>query len=235
MAEAREILILFDIDGTLVRMRGDVIRPIFEGLFRDECALSIDLQGFDYSGKTDSQIVREMSERLGLKKEDHEALHTRAMTYIEESLARLMSEESLRLLPGVVELLEALSSRTDCTLAILTGNTPGGAKAKLDVFGLREYFAFGVYGTESHDRNLLGPIALAKAHELLGKDFASADVVIIGDSHRDARCANAIHARAIITLTGKELREECANEKVFRFFDDLTDTEKVLQAIFTTA
>jgi phosphoglycolate phosphatase len=230
MAERREILILFDIDGTLVRMRSDLIRPIFEGLFRDECARSIDLHGFDYSGKTDSQIVREMSERLGFNNEEHEALHPRAMTYIEESLARLMSEESLRLLPGVIELLDALSARPNCTLAILTGNTPGGAKAKLDVFGLMKYFA---YGTQSHDRNLLGPIAITKAQNLLGKHFIGEEVVVIGDSHRDARCANAIDARAIITLTGKELREEFANEKVFRFFNDLTDTEQVVAAILT--
>ncbi len=229
----RRLLLLFDIDGTLVRMRRGLPREIFEAMFREECSLEVNLKGFDYSGKTDRQIVQELGARVGMDPKAVEELHPKAMAYIETSLSRMMTPESLQLLPGVHELLQALNSRNDCTLAILTGNTPGGAKAKLDVFGLSEYFKFGVYGSQTHDRNLLGPLALDMASKLHGTDaFAPNDVVVIGDSIRDAACARAIGARAIITLTGSSLKEAFVHEPVQRFFDDLSETANVVDAIY---
>jgi phosphoglycolate phosphatase-like HAD superfamily hydrolase len=229
----RHLLLLFDIDGTLVRMRRGLPREIFEAMFRDECSLEVSLEGFDYSGKTDRQIVQELGARVGMAPEAVEEFQAKAMTYIETSLARMMSLESLELLPGVLELLDDLNTRNDCTLAILTGNTPGGAKAKLDVFGLSKYFEFGVYGSQAHDRNQLGPLALAMASDLPGMDaLAPNDVVVIGDSIRDAACANAIGARSIITLTGRELEHTFIQEPVQRFFKDLSKTAEVVDAIY---
>ena len=65
MARNSQRLLLFDIDGTLVKMRRGLPSLIFEGVLRNTFYKEVSLAGFDYTGKTDKRIIRETAERGG--------------------------------------------------------------------------------------------------------------------------------------------------------------------------
>ena len=233
MTVGRPKLILFDIDGTLVSMRRGLPAEIFESVMREMFNLSVDLGNFDFSGKPDKLIFREIGTLAGLSEAEVASNHQSVMDAVATILENGMNAGAIQLLPGVKPLLEGLREQETTTLAILTGNTPRGARAKLEVFDLNSYFLFGVYGDEVDDRRELGPLALGRARQLIhGARFAGSDVVVIGDTLLDVACAKAIGARSIITLTGKTSREEVMTESPDFVFENLRDIERITDAIY---
>ena len=93
-------------------------------------------------------------------------------------------------MPGVRELLDALSRRDDVYLALLTGNYEEAARLKLEYFDLWRYFSCGAFGDDAPDRNGLLPKALARV-AACGGPAASARraSVVIGDTPLDVACA----------------------------------------------
>jgi phosphoglycolate phosphatase-like HAD superfamily hydrolase len=99
-------------------------------------------------------------------------------------------------------LLEALATQEEVLLGLLTGNVIMGAQLKLESFGIWQYFRLGAYGSDAGDRNALVPIAQARARRLLGYDIAPRQIVVIGDTPRDIRCAQVHGARAVAVAPG---------------------------------
>jgi len=123
----------------------------------------------------------------------------------------------MRLLPGVVEILERLAPREDITLALLTGNWEPGARTKLSRFDLNRFFPFGAFGCDGVDRSDLPPVALDRAERLLGRRFLPEEALIIGDSLYDVSCArdNGIPVLAVATgRTPAEALEEAGADWV---------------------
>ena len=132
-------LVLFDIDGTLLRC-GPQVRPLFVGALEAVFGGYAGLEGYDFSGKTDPRIVLDLVQATGLTEEEIlPRLPEMRHQYLERLEAGLL-EERMRLLPGVVELLERLMRRDDLTLGLLTGNWQGGAHIKLSRFDLNRFF-----------------------------------------------------------------------------------------------
>jgi phosphoglycolate phosphatase-like HAD superfamily hydrolase len=129
-------------------------------------------------------------------------------TYFEVYLARLdwnltQGGFSGRVLDGVHDLLAELAGRSDACIGLLTGNTAGGAAAKMRHFGLAGHFPFGAYGCDYADRNRLGPIALERAAVHTGRSFTAGETWVIGDTPKDIACAHAIGARCLAVATGQ--------------------------------
>ena len=78
-----------------------------------------------------------------------------------ERLERGLDRERMRLLPGVLEVLEDLSRREDVALGLLTGNWEPGARTKLSRFDLNRFFDFGAFGCDGVNRSDLPPVATA--------------------------------------------------------------------------
>jgi len=64
-------------------------------------------------------------------------------------------------LPGIPDLLEALSCQSSLLMGLGTGNLEEGARVKLARADLMKYFHFGGYGSDSEDRPTVLPGALA--------------------------------------------------------------------------
>lgn len=220
-------LLLFDIDGTLLASGGAGIRSL------EAAALEKfgdgNLRGIEIAGRTDSLIARQVLARHGVEATP-EAITAFLDCYLSH-LARLVSQVEGRLLPGVVELLEALKPRPDMVLALLTGNLARGAQLKLAQYGVWHYFEFGAYADDHHDRNELGPVARGRARETLGIDFPPERIYVLGDTPHDIACARAIGARAVAIATGKHTRADLAAHSPEFLFDDLADIAAVLRAL----
>lgn len=194
-------LVLFDIDGTLLRC-GRQVGPIFfesmEAVFGTRGAW----QGYRFSGKTDPQIVTELLEPVGHEPgEVVPRLGDMQSVYLPR-LEQELDPKQMLLLPGVVELLDHLLDRPETHLGLLTGNWERGARAKLSHFDLNRYFAFGAFGDDGLCRTELPPAALRKAESLLGRRFEPEEVLIIGDTENDVRCARAHGIQCLGVATG---------------------------------
>jgi phosphoglycolate phosphatase-like HAD superfamily hydrolase len=208
------MLVLFDIDGTLVDTGGaglDSLNGAIEEVFGPGGP------ALNLAGSTDGGIVRGLFQhfRRPYDAAVEEAFYRAYLPRLEANLA----EESYggRLLHGVGVLLEQLA-RDGHALGLLTGNLARGARVKVVHFGVADYFAFGSYGDDHWDRNRLGPIALERARKATGQDFRPAETLVIGDTPRDVACAHAFGAKCLGVATGayseEELRESGADEVV---------------------
>lgn len=224
-------LILFDIDGTLVLYRGREAYGIFEDMSRELFGRELSLNDYRFSGKTDKAISYEVLSIAGVPEAEIMPREPEIYEWVTKQLAERTKPESFDLLPNVRTILDAIDVST--TKALLTGNIARCAEIKLSHFDLMHHFEFGVYGTESRDRNDLGPLALKKYREHAGEPIEPEDVIIIGDTVNDVLVAKHIGAKCIVTLTGRSTHDEVAPHKPEYIFNDLSDTSTVLDAIYS--
>jgi phosphoglycolate phosphatase-like HAD superfamily hydrolase len=223
-------LVLFDIDGTLIT-DGGASRAAFAAALRDVYGYDGDLARYDFSGRTDPQITHMVLSDAGLSREDIERRIDDLWELYIEGLTRNATPERVRVLPGIHELLRALGTRSDVTLALLTGNIERGARLKLGAAALNQHFPFGAFGSDSAKREELPPIAVERASRINGHRVDRRDVVIIGDSIYDVRCGVPHEATTIAIASGKTPAEKLRAENPSYFFDSASDVDAVLAAI----
>lgn len=193
-------LLLFDIDGTLVRC-GPQIGPIFMGALKRTFGRTGNVRAYDFGGRTDTEAVIDLMTGTGIPRDEVEGRLGEVRSHYGDLLERL-DPEQMRLLPGVVELLDELTAAEDVCVALLTGNWEIGARAKLEPFGLNRFFDFGAFGEDGVRRNELVPVAVERAARRLGVPPKPNDVVIIGDTVRDIACGHAHGVPVLAVATG---------------------------------
>ncbi len=229
MANSRR-LFLFDIDGTLITSGGAGETALIEAM-ASRFGAKEDLKGITLAGATDALIAVALLKKHGLEAtpENTAALLDAYLHHLVQSMPR----HSGRVLPGIIPLLDALKQRPDAVLALLTGNMVRGAEIKLGHYGVWEYFEFGAFADDHHDRNELGKFARARATEKHGISFDSDRIFVIGDTPRDIECGRAIGARTVAIATGNYDRPALAEHSPDFLFDDFRDTQAVLDALFS--
>ena len=218
-------LLLFDIDGTLINSGGAGLHALRDVL-QEQFGITDDLEGIEVAGRTDSGIVHQILRRQ--KIEPNEKNTARFLDQYLELLAEELPQRPGFVLPGVKELLLRLREGSHIVLALLTGNVQRGAKLKLEHYGLWQFFEFGAFADDHHDRNELGAFARRRARERHGVEFESAAIDVIGDTPHDIACGKAIGARTIAVTTGSFTREQLAGHQPDLILDDFSDVEVVL-------
>lgn len=229
-------LILFDIDGTLLRTGDPTHGRSVTVACREVFGVEGDLRRTDHAGRTDRRILQAILASYDIPPERSAARLPEAFAcmedYVERELPPSLAE---RVLPGVPELLAALAER-DLALGLVTGNLPRIAAAKLSRAGIWAPFAaegggIGGYGDVSADRADLVRAALVQAEAALGRPVPAAAAVIVGDTPHDIACGRDCAARTVGVATGRftaaELRD-CGADLVL---DDLTDRQTFLEFV----
>ncbi|MEO7318638.1 MAG: HAD family hydrolase [Chthoniobacteraceae bacterium] len=221
-------LLLFDIDGTLITSGGAGEHALRLGI-KDRFGIDDDLRGIEIAGRTDSGIARKFFAKHSLP--DTPGNTASFFDGYLTHLPRLLSEKNGRLLPGIIPLLDALRAREDVILALLTGNLERGAQLKLTHYGVWDYFEFGAYADDHHDRNQLGHFARTRAKERHGIEFPPEHIYVLGDTPHDITCARAIGAKAVAIATGQFSHAQLADHAPDLLFDDLGNVDAVLAAL----
>lgn len=221
-------LLLWDIDGTLTLSGGAGMRALQSALAR-EFGVDRSLADIDYAGRTDRHIVGQIFALCSIP--DTPASRTRLLEGYLSELPAALHNPGTRVLPGIRELVPRLAARRDCALALLTGNIERGARIKLGHHGLSDYFHFGAFADDSPLRNELGPVALRRARERLGVEFAAERVFVIGDTPHDIECGKVIGARTVAVATGQYSREELERHAPAFCFTDFSDGAAFFRAV----
>jgi phosphoglycolate phosphatase-like HAD superfamily hydrolase len=222
-------LLLFDIDGTLITS-GGAGEAALKDAMRSRFGVEEDLAGIILAGATDARIARELLEKHGIavSSENVAALLDTYLGHLSDRIGR----HDGKLLPGIVPLLNVLSHREDAVLALLTGNVSRGAEIKLTHYGVWDFFEFGAFADDHHDRNELGKFARARALERHGEEFPPSRIYVIGDTPKDIECGRAIGACTVAIATGHYSAAELKDHSPDFLFEDLSDTDRVVSHLF---
>ena len=221
-------LLLFDIDGTLVNTGGAGVESL-KTTVRNRFRAGDDLRDIEIAGKTDRAIIHDILRKYGVDPTE-EKVTSFAREYI-DGLPLCLSRTRGRVLPGIQQLLGRLRPQRHIVLALLTGNLQEGARLKLQHYGLWDFFEFGAFADDHHDRNELGAFARKRAQLKHGHDFDAADIDVIGDTNHDIACGKAFGARTIAVATGSWSRERLQGCKPDFLFDDLSGTDDVIERL----
>jgi len=224
----RKKLLLFDIDGTLL-LTGRAGEHALRVAFKERFGVDDDLSSISFAGSTDGAIARQMFAPYDIPATP-ENIADLFDGYVHHLALELPRREG-RILPGIVELLEALHQREDCVLGLLTGNIEKGAELKLSHYEVWDYFEFGAFADDHVDRNKLGPVAHSRAAEKHGISFEAQDVYVLGDTPKDIDCARAAGFVAVAIATGSYNKDELAAHHPDFVFEDLSDTAGVIEAL----
>ncbi|HET9237292.1 MAG TPA: HAD hydrolase-like protein [Oligoflexus sp.] len=223
-------VLLFDIDGTLVRAGGAGKAALARAL-NELHAVENPYVDINFGGRTDQSITKELFELHGISwspRVGQEFLDLYAH-YFHEALA----QRAPILLPGVRELLQRLQDDQRHLMGLLTGNIERCAQIKLDAFQLWPYFNFGGFGDHHEDRAEIAAEAFRRATLLHGAELRPHEVLIIGDTPADVRCARAIGADVLIVGTGPVAREAIDEAAPDFFHEDLSRLDDILGLLRT--
>ena len=224
-------LFLFDIDGTLVTAAG-AGRIALGRALEMVYGTTGPIERYDFRGKTDPRIVWDLMTAAGL---DEAAIQAKQATcfeaYVAELDALIGDGARVKIMPGVAEMVKALSVRDDAVVGLLTGNIEAGARVKLRPTGLWPLFRLGAFGSDAMDRRALPGIACERAHRIAGHAFDFAQVTIIGDTPLDVDCARACGAVAVAVATGFHPAEDLQACAPDLFFADFSDVPAALAAL----
>jgi phosphoglycolate phosphatase-like HAD superfamily hydrolase len=223
-------LVLFDIDGTLLSAGGISARALAEALV-EIFGTAGPMAGYDYSGKTDPLIVRELMTAAGFSGDQIGRRMADTLALYRLRLAAGLRPEHVTPKPGVAALLEALAGEAAVTLALLTGNLEPCARLKLAPLGVNHRFPFGAFGSDHEDRHRLPAVAVERALAETGRHFEGKRIVVVGDSIHDVRCGRDLGVRAVAVASGKTSRETLAGESPDALLGDFSDRDAAIDAI----
>ncbi len=189
---------LFDIDGTLLNARDGVHYHAFHHAVQNVFGVNSHIDGVPVHGNTDVGILRAVLRREGVSDAE---FARRVPSAIEHMCAEVRdNREGIRVevCPSIRELLERLRA-AGRVLGIVSGNLAPIGWTKLEVAGLREFFAFGCFSDQHELREDIFRAGLCEAERILGR---GAQVCVVGDTPSDIRAARAIGMPVVAVATG---------------------------------
>jgi phosphoglycolate phosphatase-like HAD superfamily hydrolase len=196
---AKPIVVLFDVDETLVHTGGSGARS-WKVAFDTLYGIPADIGEHTAAGETDPAVAREtFNAVLGREPSDDE-LDQVYVQYLLHLAEDIVASEGYRMLPGVEQCLAGLG-QAGMLLGLVSGAMEGAARTKLIPANLNRFFLFGAYGSDSPDRAELTGIAIEKAARL-HKGLIPAQVFVVGDTPRDIEAAQKAGAVSVGVATG---------------------------------
>jgi len=211
----RVLLLLFDIDGTLVRRASVEHAAAVHAALHDVYGIAGAAEArVDAAGRTDVEIARSILLLLGVDARRIDAgLDDFRAAAARHYAKRVPGDLSATVLPGMPDLLRSLAGRGDRRLSLVTGNLEPIARLKLRAAGLGAFFAHGQggFGSDHEDRTELPAIARARAAGPGREPWPREQTVVIGDTPRDIACARADGVRCIAVTTGSFAADQLAD------------------------
>ncbi|MDQ6758780.1 MAG: HAD hydrolase-like protein [Acidobacteriota bacterium] len=199
-------LVLFDIDGTLIRRAGPHHRQALVDAVRRTTGLETTTDGVPVAGMLDRDILTTMLSRSGMRSTTIREVMPDIVRRAQWLYSRTCPDLQRKVCPGVRALLSRLE-RSGVVTGLVTGNLTRIAWKKMDHAGLRPYFRFGAFAEQARDRSGLARMAIreARREKWIGPD---SPITLIGDHPNDVKAAQANGVQSIAVATGVISLEE---------------------------
>ncbi len=193
-------MVLFDIDGTLIRRAGPHHREALEEAIRRTTGIETTTDGVPVAGMLDRDILATMMLRAGVRPGEIRKAMPSIIRRAQSIYVRTSPDLARKVCPGVRSVLHRLSRR-GVVIGLVTGNLSRIGWRKMERAGLRHYFRFGAFAEFAKDRAGLVRIAVrhARGQGWIGRDSR---ISLIGDHPNDVRAAQAAGVRAVAVATG---------------------------------
>lgn len=214
-------LVLFDIDGTLVRTGGAGVKA-FAKVFETEFNARDGFEKLKFAGRTDVSLVREFFEyhNVAATAENFERFFERYVFWLDYILAHSTTQACA----GVREFLRDLKRlQKRPVVGLLTGNIRLGAEIKLRHFDLWDEFETGAFADDNEDRNKIAAVARERGRRILGNGLRDEEILVIGDTPFDIQCGRAIGAKVLAVATGGATMEELRAHEADWVVEDLKE------------
>lgn len=226
---APRVLVLFDIDGTLLdTQEAGVLAYVHAG--REVFAAEFSFVDIPLQGKLDHENYAEAVARHceGVDHREHEARFRQAYG---EALERIADERGgFPPCPGIDSLLERLHLDDRVEVGLLTGNWEDTGRLKIRRAGLDDsLFDCNAFADDGGHRDELVPVARSRFQSR--HHHEPRRIVVIGDTPRDIRCALAGDATPLGVATGIFPVERLEAEGAALAVQTLQDTEAILSWI----
>ncbi len=212
-------LVLFDIDGTLLRRAGPAHRTALTDAVARVTGVKVSIDGIPVQGMLDRAILTLMMREAGMKAGDIRAQMEAIAAKAQSIHARRCRDLTRKLCPGVRAVLRKLHGR-GIPLGLVTGNFSRIAWRKMECAGLKQYFRFGAFAEQATTRTGLARLAVRQARRERWIDRSSA-ICLVGDHPNDVKAAQANGIRSIAVATGLCGFEELAACQPDYLLDDL--------------
>lgn len=224
-------LLLFDIDGTLIRSHGAgrlTLKITLQELF----GTAGPIDDYKMSGKTDRRIITDLLTAVDIPVETINAKLPSIYRLMAVKGRQIFPESDMAPCPGVQPLLTELIRLENVLLGLLTGNVSLTSPIKLAAAGIDPHqFKIGAYGSDAADRNELPAIAMDRATRLSGYLFNGQNTTIIGDTPADILCARAGKVTAVAVASGWHSAKTLASHQPDFLLENLLDTPRVLDIL----
>lgn len=212
-------LLLFDVDGTLLRSHGGSLRAMTAAA-RRWFGPTFRLDAVDRNGQLDPHIIAAALELNGVRATDGQ-LDAFRESYLEELRTEVRSS---RILPGIRELLAELRATEGVLLGLVTGNYAEAARIKLESVDIDPaWFAVGGFGEQGPTRSRLVGLTIETAASLVGRVIPARDAIVIGDTPRDVESAQEAGCRSLAVATGNYSADVLQAAGADVVLPDLTD------------
>lgn len=198
-AVARPVVVLFDVDETLVHTGGSGARS-WKAAFGTLHGIPADIGEHSSAGETDPQVARATFRGVLGRDPSQDELGRLYAQYLLHLAEDIFVSEGYRELPGAEQVLLRLGE-AGVMLGLVSGAMEGAARTKLIPANLNRFFIFGAYGSDSPDRGELTKLAIGKATRLHGQ-LTPDQVYVVGDTPHDMEATTAAGAVPVGVASG---------------------------------
>jgi phosphoglycolate phosphatase len=199
-------LVLFDIDGTLIRRAGPHHRQALVDAVRRSTGLQTTTDGVPVAGMLDRDILRVMLTKAGMAAGPIRRAMPEIVQRAQSIYVRRCPDLQRKVCPGVRALLRRLERR-EAVIGLVTGNLTRIAWKKMEHAGLLPFFRYGAFAELAKDRAGLVRIAIREARRNKWITPGSS-ITLIGDHPNDVGAARANDIRSVAVATGLVSLEE---------------------------
>ena len=197
-------LLLFDIDGTLVRRAGPLHRQVLEEAGAAVTGLAVTTANIPTQGMLDGQIL---------------TLMLREAEMAQDLYVARCPDLRKRVCPGARSVLHRLARKRVRT-GLVTGNLSRIGWKKMECAGLRHYLHFGAFAEQGDERRKLVGQALREARRA-GWITRHSMVALVGDHENDILAAQANGIPVVSVATGVSSSADLAKLNPDYLIEDL--------------
>jgi phosphoglycolate phosphatase len=214
-------LILFDIDGTLVRRAGPHHRQALVDAVRQVAGVVTTTDGIPVHGMLDPDILTQMMRAAGIDEGNISSMMPAIVEAAQDLYQADVPDLRDKVCPVVTPLLDRLRAK-EITLALVTGNLTRIGWRKLERAGLHHYFRFGAFGEMAGTRGGLARLAIEQARR---EGLVDGRISLIGDATQDVVAARENGIRSIAVRTGITPPADLEASAPDMLLDDLTHVD----------